>query len=80
MTQHDPATVEMVARKPRLASVTIKHGVAFSDWCASLDRWAGRYGYGANFVQQTGEECWREYYHEGYSPSEALREDNRHGI
>jgi hypothetical protein len=65
--------------QPRLSSVTVNHGATFEDWCASLNRWSAKYGYSGGIVQQTGADCWRDYYDEGYTPDEALREDKRNG-
>lgn len=33
---------------------------------------------GWRLVEQTGRECWRAYYEDGYSPLEALLEDWSH--
>jgi hypothetical protein len=34
-------------------------------------------GGGADYIRQTGEDCWREMYDDGMSPSEAADEEVR---
>ena len=52
--------------------------MSFADWCAALDREGERldnpYGAGG-VVANTGTDSWRGYYDMGYSPEDALAED-----
>ncbi|MDT8871558.1 hypothetical protein ACOZ4Y_02775 [Komagataeibacter rhaeticus] len=32
-------------------------------------------GYGPSILENTGEDCWEDYWHDGYSPVGALDED-----
>lgn len=52
----------------------------FDQWCAALDEYAASVGHGDNTVEQTGADCWREYYDDGYSPRDAYDEDLWHGL
>lgn len=52
---------------------------SFAQWLVSLDAAATRRGYGArSHTDDTGHECWEEYFRDGLSPSGALAEDERH--
>ena len=50
--------------------------MSFNEWLAALDEEAKRRGYeGASITQDSGEECWRGYYEDGYSPKDAMDEE-----
>lgn len=48
---------------------TFEQWLGFLDQVALSNRWKER------IVAQTGAECWRDYYDDGYTPYEALQED-----
>lgn len=49
--------------------------ITFDEWLAELDARGGdRYGAG-KVSENTGAECWRGYFDDGYSPQDALDED-----
>ena len=53
----------------------------FEAWLIELDaEYEFRNGdqTGRPLVEQTGEECWRDYYDDGYTPAAALIEDFSH--
>ncbi len=50
----------------------------FNQWLKKLDKVAKEYGYEESMVKQTGTECWKDYFDDGYSPYEAFIEDMRH--
>lgn len=47
----------------------------FDEWLKDLDKEATRRGYVGGLVTLTGSDCWVEYYKYGYTPSDALDED-----
>ena len=58
--------------------------MSFEEWCKALDAHhenlreteAGFEGYGHGpATEQTGTECWRDYYDQGDTPEDALAED-----
>lgn len=46
----------------------------FKIWLSQLDAVAASYA-NIGYVQSTGEDCWRSYFEDGYSPEEAYQED-----
>lgn len=61
-----------------------KQRISFEDWCKALDAYhqrlrdteEGFIGYGAaSVIEQTGAECWLDYYDDDFTPEEALDED-----
>lgn len=48
--------------------------MTFEEWLAELDAESLRRGY-KKPVSAVGTECWRGYYDDGYSPVDALDED-----
>lgn len=49
--------------------------LSFNDWMAALNRLAERAGMNTPLEAETGEECWREYFDDGYSPGGAWAEE-----
>ena len=51
--------------------------ITFDEWLLELDKVTHEYGHSpeSSYSKETGQECWREYYEDGYSPEEAYRED-----
>lgn len=47
----------------------------FQEWLDELDIEAAKHDGPINIVEQTGPECWLDYYMGGYSPAEAWEED-----
>jgi hypothetical protein len=49
----------------------------FEEWCACLCAIAAKdqNRYGPNPIESCGEDCWRDYYDDGYSPEDAWWED-----
>ncbi len=58
----------------------MNENISFDNWLTQLDAVALKNGYTKGIVETAGEECWREYYDEGYSAEEAFIEDETHGI
>ena len=52
----------------------------FEQWLAFLDGAALSGGWKYRIAEQTGDECWRDYYDYGYTPLEALTEDCSHAL
>ena len=50
-------------------------GKVFQEWLDELDAYAAQLGWPENIVKQTGSDCWRDYYMDGYTPAEAWAED-----
>ena len=46
----------------------------FQKWLDELDEVAAKFD-APNLVEQTGAECWKCFFDDGYSPEDALRED-----
>ncbi len=54
--------------------------MTFQDWITELNRLAAEQGQdGKPLSEQTGEECWRASFDDGYTPAEALAEDATYG-
>ena len=52
--------------------------MSLNDWLEELDRVGREIGYHSGepmLHEQTGRECWMNYYNDDYSPREALIED-----
>jgi hypothetical protein len=52
--------------------------LSFEEWLRELDAEYEKRGgdqTGKSLVAQSGRECWRDYYDDGYSPADALSED-----
>jgi hypothetical protein len=52
-----------------------KDRFTFAQWCDFLDSAALTCGWKYRISAATGEDCWVEYYNDGYTPMEALTED-----
>lgn len=54
----------------------------FRDWLDELNVVADKrlYADAATMWQDTGADAWAEYYESGYSPADALTEDERAGV
>lgn len=52
--------------------------ITFEQWLNFLDGSALTCGWKSRMAQQTGAECWKDYYDDGYTPLEALTEDCSH--
>lgn len=61
-----------------------EQGLTWDEWCLHLDRYheklrmtvPGFEGYGpGSVVNNCGDESWRGYFNDGYSPEDALDED-----
>ena len=50
----------------------------FERWLKELSSIAFLNGYTYNLVESSGEDCWRDYFDDDYSPAEALIEDHSH--
>lgn len=50
----------------------------FEQWLGFLDGAALTCRWKYRIAEQTGEECWKDYYDDGYTPLEALTEDFGH--
>lgn len=59
----------------RLEARKTKEHYSFKDWLHFLDGAVLTAGWKYRIVQETGEECWLDYYECGYTPLEALLED-----
>lgn len=56
----------------------LKKEIEFDEWLALLDGHATVLGgYKGSMVEQTGKDCWREFYNDGYTPYDAYVEDLR---
>jgi hypothetical protein len=62
------ATKRLEARK------TIKH-ITFEQWLAFLDTAALTAGFRSRIAACTDQECWKDFYEDGYTPTRALAED-----
>lgn len=51
----------------------------FAEWCDELNRLSKEVGWMGDLIEQTGEDCWREYYEDGVSPKDALNEEISYG-
>lgn len=51
----------------------------FDEWLAMLDAAALSNGFKGRIVKDTGSDCWRDYYLDGYTPTQALLEDLSNG-
>jgi hypothetical protein len=50
--------------------------ITFEQWLAQLDEVArASFGFDGPITDDTGAECWRSYYEDGYTPRDALAED-----
>ncbi len=58
-----------------LARRKTKENYSFEQWLGFLDQVYLTWRWKARVAQQTGQECWRDYYDDGYTPEEAARED-----
>lgn len=47
----------------------------FFAWLAELNTAAERAGFGASLTETTGADCWRPYFDDGLTPSDALAAD-----
>ncbi len=47
---------------------------SFKQWLAFLDHAALTAGFNLRISKDTGDECWREYYEDGYTPFDALED------
>lgn len=47
----------------------------FKSWCAELTKIAPKYGWKCDPVKECGEESWKVYFENYYSPEDAIRED-----
>lgn len=47
----------------------------FGLWLSELSYIMGQWGYGFNQFSFLDKEAWRDYWEDGYSPEEAIRED-----
>lgn len=52
-----------------------KEHYSFEQWLGFLDHAALSIGFRRRLVQDTGTECWRDYYDHGYTAKAALMED-----
>jgi hypothetical protein len=64
----------------KLEARKTKTNFTFWQWLGFLDGAALTCGWKYRIVEQTGDECWRDYYDDGYTPLEALTEDCRHAL
>jgi hypothetical protein len=55
-----------------------KQKFTFEQWCKELSRIAFLMGYTYDLVENTGPDCWRDYFNEDSTPADALAEDHRH--
>ena len=54
----------------------VMDNVTFEEWCKQLDAVVMSYHPDTpSYTKDTGEDCWRGYYDDGYTPEEAYRED-----
>ncbi|GAN86397.1 hypothetical protein [Komagataeibacter intermedius] len=69
----------MTKRSDRTPESTLTWG----EWLDILEQYhtqlrdtvPGFEGYGDSILASTGEDCWEDYWHDGYSPAGALDED-----
>jgi len=54
-----------------------KESIDFCHWFRMLQGIAPQYGYEISFHDQ---ECWQNFYDDGYSPREALDDDTYNGL
>lgn len=47
----------------------------FFAWLAELNTAAARLGFGDGLTETTGADCWRSYFDDGLTPSDALAAD-----
>lgn len=47
----------------------------FFAWLAELNTAAARLGFGDGLTETTGADCWRPYFDDGLTPSDALAAD-----
>ncbi len=47
----------------------------FDKWLKELDAVAAKNGQEGSLSEQTGKDCWRGYYDDGFSPLDAFIED-----
>lgn len=59
----------------RLRDRQTKEHFSFEQWLALLDHAFLTIGATRRVVQDTGADCWRDYYDHGYSAHEAMLED-----
>ncbi len=52
--------------------------ITFEQWLEALDAAALTAGFKGRIVKDTGDDCWRDYYDDGYTPRAALAEDLHH--
>jgi hypothetical protein len=64
----------MTAAEILEARKTNKH-LTFSQWLEALDAAALTMGFKGRIVKDTGDDCWADYYNDGYTPRAALVED-----
>jgi hypothetical protein len=62
------------ARDPACASAQ----PTFEQWLSLLDKEAQSRGVEGSLTNDTGADCWRDYFDDGYTPAEALDEDWSH--
>jgi len=61
--------------KDRLEARKTNALFTLDQWLGFLDGAALTCGWRYRISRSTGEECWKDYYEDGYTPMEALTED-----
>lgn len=56
---------------------TPEQTLSFEDWCAELNKLPNAFGI-EHLTDDTGVDCWRCYYDDGYTPEDVLAEDESH--
>jgi hypothetical protein len=64
--------LEIGAGSIKLKRRTKSNGSTWEEWWQQLIKVGHLYSYN---IEATGQECWRVYFDDDYSPPEALRED-----
>ena len=65
-------SIDLLEARKTKEHFTFEQWLGFLDGAALTCRWKYR------IAEQTGEECWKGYYDDGYTPLEALTEDFGH--